>query len=77
MPLGAVAVTAVSRVLVHLSTRGRHAAFSQLPLLAMRDTLTLALWGWSFASRRVQWRNDSFWITEDGSVERFLGEDLS
>lgn len=77
LPLGAVAVTAVSRVLVHLSTRGRRAAFSQLPLLALRDTLTLALWGWSFASRRVQWRNDSFWITEDGSVERFLGEDLS
>jgi ceramide glucosyltransferase len=71
LSLGAIAVTAVSRIFIHVATRTERGARLQLPLLAIRDTLTFAVWSWSFVSRRVQWRDDSYWITDDGTAERF------
>jgi ceramide glucosyltransferase len=70
--LGAIGLTVLSRVVIHLTTRTERDGAPQLALLAARDMLTLALWGWSFVSRRVQWRDDSFWITADGTAQRFL-----
>jgi ceramide glucosyltransferase len=67
----AIAVTAMSRIVIHLTTRNARDAVLQLVLLAVRDTLTLVLWSWSFVSRRVHWREDSFWITHDGTAHRF------
>jgi hypothetical protein len=31
--------------------------------------LSLTLWAWAFATRRVQWRDDSFDVARDGSVD--------
>jgi len=44
----------------------------RVALIAVRDALTFALWIWSFTSRRVQWREDSFHIRDDGSAQRIL-----
>ena len=68
--LAAMGLTALSRVAIHLMTRTERDGAPRLALLAVRDMLTLALWGWSFVSRRVQWRDDSFWITADGTAQR-------
>jgi ceramide glucosyltransferase len=70
--LAAIGLTALSRVAIHLTTRTERDGAPRLALLAVRDMLTLALWGWSFVSRRVQWRDDSFWITADGTAQRFM-----
>ena len=40
----------------------------QLLLLPLRDVLSLALWSWSFATRRVHWRNEHYHVNRDGSV---------
>jgi ceramide glucosyltransferase len=67
--LTAIGLSALSRVVIHLTTRTERDGAPQLALLAIRDMLTLALWGWSFVSRRVQWREDSFWISADGTAQ--------
>jgi hypothetical protein len=48
-------------------------ALSHLVLLPLRDTLSFALWGWSFAPRRVRRRDDHFHVTRDGSVQSAAG----
>jgi ceramide glucosyltransferase len=70
--LAAIGVTALCRVVIHLTTRTERGRAPRVALLAVRDMLTLTLWGWSFVSRRVQWRGDSFWITPDGTAQRFM-----
>ncbi len=65
-----LAVAALARIVLHLRVRG--ASFPpahQLLLLPVRDMLSLALWAWGFATRRVQWRDDSFDVARDGSVD--------
>jgi ceramide glucosyltransferase len=61
-------MTIIARLLLHLKTRRRGSAALQVLLLPARDLLTLGLWSWSFATRRVRWRNDDYRVARDGSV---------
>jgi hypothetical protein len=55
----------------------RQAGSSRLQILALpaRDLLSLGLWLWSFVTRRVQWREELYRVTRDGSAQ--LVEDLT
>lgn len=65
-----LAVTALARIVLHLRVRGANFPRShQLLVLPLRDLLSLALWVWGFATRRVQWRDDSFRVARDGSAD--------
>jgi ceramide glucosyltransferase len=63
-----LAVAAIGRIVLHLRVRGTVSArdFAVLPL---REALSLLLWAWGFVTRRVQWRDDRFRVTRDGSVQ--------
>lgn len=63
-----LAVTALARVMLHLATRQRGTAASQLLVLPLRDVLSLGLWSWGFVTRRVRWRDDHYRVSRDGSV---------
>lgn len=63
-----LAVTAVTRLMLHFKIRHRGSTALQLLLLPVRDVLSLALWSWSFATRRVHWRNEHYHVNRDGSV---------
>lgn len=65
---GMLALTAVARLSLHFETRNPEASPLQLMVLPLRDVLTVGLWVWSFATRRVQWRNDQYRVSRDGSV---------
>jgi ceramide glucosyltransferase len=62
-------ITATARILLHFRTRGG-AASPALGLLALpfRDVLSLGLWVWGFATRRVHWREDRYRVSRDGSA---------
>jgi ceramide glucosyltransferase len=62
-------ITAAARVMLHLTVRKPGTALSHMLVLPIRDTLSFALWGWGFVTRRVHWRDDHFQVTRDGSVE--------
>jgi ceramide glucosyltransferase len=65
-----LAVTAIARIMLHLRVRGTDfPPARQLMVLPIRDMLSLALWIWGFATRRVQWREDSFEVARDGSAD--------
>ncbi len=67
-----LALPALARILLHLRVRGADAPSGHrwlLPLLPLRDALSLSLWIWGFATRRVQWRDDSFTVARDGSAD--------
>jgi len=51
--VGMLAITALARVMLHLSVRQRGSSALQLAVLPLRDALSLALWAWSFVTRRV------------------------
>jgi ceramide glucosyltransferase len=63
-----LAITALSRVMLHLSVRKPGSAASQLLVLPISDIVNFGLWGWSFVTRRVQWRDDHYRVTRDGSA---------
>ena len=63
-----LALTAVARLSLHVKTRNPGASPLQMAALPVRDLLNVALWVWSFATRRVQWRDDQFLVDRDGSV---------
>ncbi len=63
-----LALTAIARILVHLRTRCQGSSALQILVLPFRDVLNVALWSWSFVTRRVHWRNDHYLVTRDGSV---------
>jgi ceramide glucosyltransferase len=65
-----LAVTALARTMLHFRNRGTHfPPAHQLWLLPVRDFLSLVLWAWGFATRRVQWGDDSFDVGRDGSAD--------
>jgi ceramide glucosyltransferase len=65
-----LAITVSARVAVHVRVRAPRAPIARdLWVLPLRDGLGLALWGWGFATRRVHWRDDRFWVTRDGSAQ--------
>jgi ceramide glucosyltransferase len=63
-----LALTTVARLLLHLRARRPGSPLAQVLLLPLRDLLSLGLWGWSFVTRRVRWRDSHFHIARDGSV---------
>jgi ceramide glucosyltransferase len=67
--VGMLAITALARVMLHLSVRQRGSSARQLAVLPLRDALSLALWTWSFVTRRVQWREVRYRVTRDGSAQ--------
>lgn len=66
--VGIFLVTALSSTLLHFRV-GRDTSGAKLLLIPVRDLLHFGLWGWSFATRRVQWRSDRYHVAPDGSVE--------
>jgi ceramide glucosyltransferase len=64
-----LAIAAFARVMLHCAGRPTRSALSQLWALPLADVLGFALWCWGFATRRVHWREDCFWVARDGSVQ--------
>lgn len=65
-----LAVTAIARILLHLSVRKTAGSpMLQLAVLPLRDLLSLSLWAWSFVTRGVQWREEYYHVTRDGSAQ--------
>ncbi len=73
--LGMLCVSALTRVMLHMSVRRAGSSPLQIAVLPLRDTLSLVLWGWSFFTRSVQWREERYRVGRDGSVQ--LVEDLT
>jgi ceramide glucosyltransferase len=67
------AVTAASSAFIHLMTRGPGRTRFLVFLVPFRDSLHLALWIWSFVTRRVQWRDDQFLLRRDGAAQPIEG----
>jgi ceramide glucosyltransferase len=65
--LAIFAATLLSNASLHVRGR-RGVPLRQWLLVPFRDLLHFALWGWSFATRRVQWRSDLYHVAADGSV---------
>jgi len=63
------AITVLANASLHLRTDRSRFRRAKLLLVPLRDLLHFALWGWSFATRRVQWRSVLYRVTEDGSVQ--------
>jgi ceramide glucosyltransferase len=65
-----LAVTALGRIVLHLRVRGTVSVSARdFAVLPLREVLSLLLWAWGFVTRRVQWRDDRFRVTRDGSVQ--------
>jgi ceramide glucosyltransferase len=62
-------MTALARVLLQSSAGRPGVQAAKLLLMPFRDLLHLFLWIWSFATSRVQWRNDHYRLGRDGSAE--------
>ena len=63
-----VAITAAARLMVNSAPRSSYSLPGQLGLVAINDLLGLVLWCWSFATRRVHWRDGSYQLARDGSI---------
>jgi ceramide glucosyltransferase len=63
-------IAAVARVMLHFAGRGpgAGAGLSRIWAIPLSDWLGFVLWCWGFVSRRVCWRQDRYWIANDGSV---------
>jgi ceramide glucosyltransferase len=61
--------TSLASILIHLNARRPGVPASRLLLVPLRDLLHFGLWIWSFATRRVQWRNDHYHVTRDGAAQ--------
>ncbi|MHB8477034.1 MAG: bacteriohopanetetrol glucosamine biosynthesis glycosyltransferase HpnI [Steroidobacteraceae bacterium] len=66
--LGMLAATTGARCLLHLRTRRPDSPLAHMLLLPLRDLLSLGLWGWSFFTRRVRWRDSLLDVARDGSA---------
>jgi ceramide glucosyltransferase len=67
--LAFLAIATIARVMLHCTGRTMRSAVSQLWALPLADVLGFTLWCWGFATRRVHWRQDRFWVARDGSVQ--------
>jgi ceramide glucosyltransferase len=63
-----LAITVAARLILHLKKRQANTSAAQIALIPIRDCLSLALWMWSFTTRRVKWRNQHFQVSRDGSA---------
>ncbi len=62
-------ITVLSNASLHVAVDGHRSRRAKLLLVPFRDLLHFALWGWSFATRRVQWRSHHYRVTPDGSAQ--------
>ena len=62
-------VAVFARIALHFASVGSDCPALRLVLLPIRDFLGFGLWCWSFTTRYVQWRDDYFQITADGTAE--------
>lgn len=65
--------TVLASMLIHCDARRPDASASVLLLVPFRDLLHLALWIWSFATRRVQWGDDQYEVMRDGAAQPIEG----
>jgi ceramide glucosyltransferase len=68
-PVTFLLITALARLMLHLTARKPGAPVAHLLVLPLRDGLTLGLWAWGFVTRRVHWREDRYRVSRDGSAE--------
>jgi ceramide glucosyltransferase len=66
--LALLAITAAARLMVNSAPRSAYSLPGQLALVAVSDLLGFALWCWSFATRRVHWRDGSYQLDRDGTI---------
>jgi ceramide glucosyltransferase len=71
-----LALVVGARLLLHFQRRESQASGIQLALVPVRDCLSLVLWVWSFTNRRVNWRDEHYRVSSDGSVLP-LGQNLT
>jgi ceramide glucosyltransferase len=67
-------VTVLARLLLHAKVDNSRSGAAALIALPIRDLLSLGLWGWSFVTRSVQWRDDRYSVSRDGSVRLVVEE---
>jgi ceramide glucosyltransferase len=65
-----LSVTSIARLVLHARVGQSRTTVAALAALPLRDVLSLGLWGWSFVTRRVQWRDDHYSVSRNGSVQR-------
>jgi ceramide glucosyltransferase len=65
--------TTVVRLLLYVRTRRADSPLAHMLLMPLRDLLSLGLWGWSFITRQVRWRDSQFYIARDGSARLIEG----
>jgi ceramide glucosyltransferase len=68
--LAMLAITAGARAMLHTTLRRRDSGLAHFLLVPLRDTLSFGLWVWSFATRRVRWRDRQFQVTRNGAFRR-------
>ena len=71
--LAMLGITAGARMLLHFTVHEPGSARSHLLILPLRDTLTFALWSWSFVTRTVRWRDGHFRVTRNGAFQPVMG----
>jgi len=66
----ALAATVLLRLSMHLfwSPRGERSTWTRLWAVPLHDCALFALWCWGFHGQRVNWRQTSFHLAQDGSV---------
>ena len=68
--LAMLAVTAIARLMIHSAPRNSYSLPGQLGLAALSDMLGFVLFCWSFAGRRVHWRDARYLIARDGTLQQ-------
>jgi ceramide glucosyltransferase len=67
--LALLTATGVARLMISSAPRKSRSVVAQLWVLALNDLLVLSLWCWSFATRRVRWRQARFRVARDGTLQ--------
>jgi ceramide glucosyltransferase len=73
-------ITCLARITLHWRLNRSIDGFKSaqgLLLLPCRDALSLVLWGWSFATRRIHWRGNRFHVRRDGSAHPVVSCDAN
>jgi ceramide glucosyltransferase len=66
----ALGLTALLRLVMHLfwSAGGDRSVWTRLWAVPLHDCVLFAVWCWGFLGQRVNWRQTSFHLAQDGSV---------
>jgi ceramide glucosyltransferase len=66
--VGMLCLSALARIMLHMSVRRAGSSPLQIALLPVRDTLSFLLWVCGFFTRSVHWREERYRVGRDGSV---------